>query len=242
MAVFVCLHGAGGRGSYWNLLAAELAPLGHELVAMDLPCDQEVGLSAYASTVVDAIGDRPEGVALVAQSLSGFIAPLVSTQLPVELMVLVAAMVPWPGESGSEWWANTGHAKALAAQQLPDDSPETIFLHDVPAEVLASLEPPRTRPARCSRSRGRCQPGRRCRRASSCAATTASSRRSGSRRGGGAAGHRADRDRWRPLRLPQPAAGAGARHPPLLGRARTVVAVEPPRAHGDMSRRRPPTP
>ena len=143
MAVFVCLHGAGGRGSYWNLLAAELAPLGHEVVAMDLPCDQEVGLSAYAATVVDAIGDRPEGVALVAQSLSGFIAPLVSTQVPVELMVLVAAMVPRPGESGSEWWANTGHAEAVAAQQLPDDSPETMFLHDVPAEVLASLEPPR---------------------------------------------------------------------------------------------------
>ena len=58
-------------------------------------------------------------------------------------MVLVAAMVPRPGESGGAWWANTGHADAVAAEELPDDSPETLFTHDVPAEVLAAAGPPR---------------------------------------------------------------------------------------------------
>ena len=143
MATFVLIHGAGGRASYWDLVRAELEPVGHEVVAMDLPCDQEVGLNAYTAAVVDAIGDRRGELVLVAQSLAGFIAPLVCAQVPVDLMVLIAAMVPRPGESGGEWWVNTGHAEAVAAEGLPDDSPETLFTHDVPAEVLDSVPPPR---------------------------------------------------------------------------------------------------
>ena len=143
MATFVCIHGAGGRGSCWGSVAAELERSGHEVVTMDLPCEQEVGLSVYTAAVVDAIDDRRRELVLVAHSLAGFIAPLVCTQVPVERMVLVAAMVPRPGESGAEWWTNTGHEKAVAAQRLPDDSLETLFTHDVPAEVLASLAPPR---------------------------------------------------------------------------------------------------
>jgi pimeloyl-ACP methyl ester carboxylesterase len=142
MATFVCIHGAGGRASYWDLLATVLARHGHEVVTMDLPCEQEVGLTHYANAVTDAIGQRNDLV-LVAQSLAGFVAPLVAERVPVEMIVLLAAMVPRPGESGHDWWANTGHAAAVAAQGLPDDSPETVFTHDVPAEVLASLPPPR---------------------------------------------------------------------------------------------------
>lgn len=143
MATFVCLHGAGGRASYWSAVAAELARAGHDVVAVDLPCEQEVGLDAYATAVVDGVGDRRDDLVVVAQSLSGFVAPLVCNRIPVELLVLVAAMVPRPGESGEQWWTNTGHAAAVAAQGLPDDSPETLLTHDVPAEVLAAVEPPR---------------------------------------------------------------------------------------------------
>jgi pimeloyl-ACP methyl ester carboxylesterase len=143
MATFVLIHGAMGRASHWRLVAVELEGRGHDVVAMDLPCDQEVGLDAYVAAVVDAIGDRRGGLVLVAQSLAGLIAPLVAAQVPVELMVLVTAMVPRPGESGGEWWVNTGHQQAVAAQGLSDDSPETLFTHDVPADVLAGLEPPR---------------------------------------------------------------------------------------------------
>jgi pimeloyl-ACP methyl ester carboxylesterase len=147
MAVFVCLHGAGGHGAYWDLVAAELAPLGHEVVAPDLPCDREVGLDAYVDTAVAAIGDRRDDLVLVAQSLAGLVAPLVATRVDVDLMVLVAAMVPRPGEPGGEWWAATGHEQAFAAQDLPDDSPETVFVHDVPPEVLAAFPPPRDQTA-----------------------------------------------------------------------------------------------
>jgi pimeloyl-ACP methyl ester carboxylesterase len=143
MATFICIHGAGGHASSWNLVAAELRPLGHEVVAMDLPCDQPVGLDAYTDAVVAAIGGRRGDLVLVAQSLAGLIAPLVCERVPIDLMVLLTAMVPRPGESGGEWWANTHQAEAVAAEGLPDDSPETLFTHDVPVDVLASVPPPR---------------------------------------------------------------------------------------------------
>ena len=138
MATFVCMHGAGGLGAHWDLVAAPLRASGHDVVAVDLPCDQEVGLQAYVDTVLDAIEDRDDHLVLVAQSLSGLIAPLVAAQRPVDLLVLVTAMVPRPGESGGAWWTNVGQAEAVAALRLEDDSPETLFLHDVPPEVLAA--------------------------------------------------------------------------------------------------------
>lgn len=143
MATFVCIHGAGGRSSYWRHVGAHLEGAGHEVVAVDLPCDQPVGLDAYTDAVVQAIGARRGDLVLVAQSLAGFVAPLVTTRVPVDLMVLVTAMVPRSAETGGEWWANTGHQAAVEAQGLGDGSPEALFTHDVPPEVLASLDPPR---------------------------------------------------------------------------------------------------
>ena len=52
-------------------------------------------------------------------------------------------MIPAPGETGGEWWGNTGQAEAVAAQGLPDDRAETLFVHDVPPDVLAAAGPPR---------------------------------------------------------------------------------------------------
>ena len=49
-----------------------------------------------------AIGDRADLV-VVAQSFGGFTAPLVCHRLPVDLLVLVAGMVPRPAESPDDW-------------------------------------------------------------------------------------------------------------------------------------------
>jgi pimeloyl-ACP methyl ester carboxylesterase len=148
MATFLYLHGAGGRGASWDRVAAEVRRHGHAVVAPDLPSDEEVGLDAYVDAAVAAIGPPPTDLVVVAQSLSGFIAPLVATRVPVELIVLVAAMVPVPGESAGEWWGATGQGEAFTAQGLPDDSVETVFLHDVPAQVVASTPPPRDQAGR----------------------------------------------------------------------------------------------
>jgi pimeloyl-ACP methyl ester carboxylesterase len=137
VATYVLIHGAGDVAWYWHLLAAELHERGHDVVAVDLPCDNEsAGLSKYADTVVDAIGDRTDLV-VVAQSLGGFTAPLVCDRVPVDLLVLVAAMVPSPGETGKDWWVNTGYEQAVREQGEHDDSPIAVFLHDVPPELAA---------------------------------------------------------------------------------------------------------
>jgi len=142
MATFVLIHGAGGRGSDWGLVADELRAAGHEVLAVDLPCDDEsAGLAEYREAVLDVIGDRRDDLVLVAQSLAGFTAPLVADRVPVERIVLVTAMIPKPGETGDDWWVNTGTADAIKAQGLPDDA--ELFVHDVPPHVLEAMEPPR---------------------------------------------------------------------------------------------------
>ena len=145
MATYVLIHGAGSDSWYWHLVAPELRAMGHEVVAPDLPCDDDsAGLAEYADAVVDAIGPRTEHLALVAQSLGGFTAPLVCERLPVELLVLLAAMVPAPGEPPGEWWTNTGWEQAHREQAERDGralgeelDPVVEFLHDVPPDVVA---------------------------------------------------------------------------------------------------------
>src|SRR5580698_4950965 len=135
VATYVLIHGAGSDSWYWHLVAPELRALGHEVVAVDLPCDDnDAGLPEYADAVVAAVGERRDLI-LVAQSLGGFTAPLVCDRLPVALLILVAAMTPLPGESPGEWWTNTGH-------EFPDPfDPAVVFAHDLPPELAtASLQ------------------------------------------------------------------------------------------------------
>src|ERR687894_796480 len=144
MTSYVLIPGAGGAAWYWHLLVAELQERGHDVVAVDLPAaDDSAGLIEYADTVVDAIGDRTV-IVVVAQSLAGFTAPLVCERVPVTLLVLLNAMIPAPGESPGDWWANTGHARARAEQAARDgrtlaDDEDLLdaFFHDVPPDVTA---------------------------------------------------------------------------------------------------------
>jgi pimeloyl-ACP methyl ester carboxylesterase len=152
MCTYILIPGAGSDSWYWHLVAPRLEKLGHDVVAVDLPfADDTAGLAEYADAVVAAIGDPADhtgpargDLVLVAQSMAGFTAPLVCERLPVALMVLVAAMVPLPGESPGDWWANTRHAEAQRAAGAregwdpDDDDPFVVFLHDVPADVAAA--------------------------------------------------------------------------------------------------------
>ncbi|GAA3233644.1 alpha/beta hydrolase [Actinocorallia longicatena] len=143
MSTFVLLHGAGDSAWYWHLVEPDLRAAGHGTVAMDLPVgDPKAGLNEYADAVVEAVGDRT-GLVLVAQSMAGFVAPLAAARLPLEEIVLVAAMVPAEGETVGAWWENTGHSEArraaeTAAGRDPDApfDPEVVFLHDVPRPLI----------------------------------------------------------------------------------------------------------
>src|ERR1035437_8308046 len=129
---------------YWHRLVPELLQRGHDVVAVNLPAgDDSAGLVQYADTVTDAGGDRTQLV-LVAQSLAGFTAPLVCERLPVDLLVMLNAMVPAPGETPGQWWANTDHSAARTEQADRDglrlkDDPELLdaFFHVIPADVRA---------------------------------------------------------------------------------------------------------
>ena len=144
MANYALIHGAGSDGWYWHLVAPELRARGHDVVAPDLPCaDDSAGLAEYVEVAMSAIGDRRDLI-VVAQSMGGFTAPLLCDRVPVDLIILVAAMVPLPGEPPGEWWTNTRHAEAKRANDERDGRPTdgdfdpvVTFLHDVPPEVVA---------------------------------------------------------------------------------------------------------
>jgi pimeloyl-ACP methyl ester carboxylesterase len=126
VATYALIHGGGSSGWDWHLVAPELERRGHEVVAPDLPTeDESAGLWDYADFVVEAVGERADLI-VVGHSLGGFTAPLVCARTPADLLVLVAAMVPAPGETATEWWSNTGYEGS---------GEEDVFYHDVPPEL-----------------------------------------------------------------------------------------------------------
>jgi pimeloyl-ACP methyl ester carboxylesterase len=131
MATYALIHGGGDSAFYWHLLEPELRSRGHEAISMDLPCeDDSAGFGEYADAVAAAVAERERpDLIVVAQSLGGFTAPLVCDRVPVALMVLVAAMVPAPGERGDDWPANTGYPGPQGESEME------IFYDDVADEV-----------------------------------------------------------------------------------------------------------
>ena len=158
-ACFLLVPGAGGDSWYWHRAAGELRARGHRVIAVDLPAgDDTAGFTEYADAVlasasaagIDA-GWRGELV-LVAQSMAGFLAPVLCERLPVTQLVLLNGMIPAPGETFGEWWHNTGSGEARRELDLregrPTDAefdPVVYFLHDLPPELVeqAMREEPR---------------------------------------------------------------------------------------------------
>lgn len=146
-ATFVLVPGAGGSPWFWSRVVPLLAEAGHHAVAVDLPGDDpDVDLQGYVDRVVEAVrsarGDGP--VVLVGQSFGGFSASAAALVEPVDLLVLLNAMVPLPGESGVQWWRAVGQAAARrTAESAAGRDPSRpfdvleVFFHDAPDDVLA---------------------------------------------------------------------------------------------------------
>ncbi len=140
MATFALVPGAGGSAWSWHLVARELESLGHRPVPVDLPAgDDAAGLEEYVAAVVEAAPREVEDLVVVGMSMGGLTAPLVATRLPVRLIVLLNAMIPAPGETGSQWWELTGQRAAmvehgrqigLSEEDLADDA--VVYGHDLP--------------------------------------------------------------------------------------------------------------
>ncbi|HEU5158987.1 MAG TPA: alpha/beta hydrolase [Streptosporangiaceae bacterium] len=157
MSTFALIHGAGDVGWYWHLVAAELRTRGHDVVAPDLPSDDESAtLSDYADVVADAVAGK-RNLVVVGQSYGAFTAPLVADRLPADVLVLVTGMIPSPGESPNDWWHNTGYHSAVAEQAARDGGltghadPYVSFYHDVPRELAEeALSRDRAHPSHAS--------------------------------------------------------------------------------------------
>jgi pimeloyl-ACP methyl ester carboxylesterase len=143
-ATYVLLPGAGGDSWYWHLVAPELRARGHEVLTPELPADDDgAGLAEYTEAVVRVLGDRT-GLVVAAQSMAAFVAPMLCERVDVQLLILVAPMIPSPGESPGAWWSNTGQTTARRRQDEcegrdPDAAFDvmTTFMHDVPPDIVA---------------------------------------------------------------------------------------------------------
>jgi pimeloyl-ACP methyl ester carboxylesterase len=148
VTTFVLIPGAGGAAWFWHRVVPLIERAGHQAIAVDLPAeDESAGLPQYADLVVSAAAGRDD-VVLVGMSLGGFTVPMAAERLPGARCVLVNAMIPLPGETPGAWWSNTGWSEAMkAAAQAGGYGSEfdenVHFLHDVPAEVLATGQAPR---------------------------------------------------------------------------------------------------
>ncbi|MFE0106633.1 alpha/beta fold hydrolase [Streptomyces sp. NPDC059009] len=157
MATYVLIHGAACGPWHWHLLEPELRALGHDVVTVDLPCDDDrAGLAEYADAVVDAVEtvdavhavghatSAPGQLVLVAHSFAGLVAPLTCDRLPVDLLVMLNAMPPRPGEPPADWWAATGHAEARRERAAldgttPEEDPNAL-LRGLPDALAAEVD------------------------------------------------------------------------------------------------------
>ena len=109
---YILIPGAGGMAWYWHRVVALLEQARREVIAVDLPGDDEsAGLDDYAEIVVREIGQRTN-VTLVAQSLGAFTAAVVCERISVGKLIFVNAMIPVPCETAGDWWgtrAPQGH-------------------------------------------------------------------------------------------------------------------------------------
>jgi pimeloyl-ACP methyl ester carboxylesterase len=136
MAIYALIHGAGDVGWYWHLVERELRSRGHDTVAPDLPIeDDDATFADHARLVLDAIAaipDRDELV-VVGQSWGGYVAPIVADQAAASRLILVAGMIPQPGETAEEMWEATGWRMPRA----DDSSALGVFYHDVDPGLAA---------------------------------------------------------------------------------------------------------
>ena len=134
MATYAFIHGAGDVGWYWHLVERELRQRGHVTLAPDLPIgDDDATLADHAQVVADAIAAMPGGgeLVIVGQSWGAYIAPLVAAHAHADRLILVAPMIPRPGETATEMF------EATRWQQGESSDTIDAFYHDVDPALAA---------------------------------------------------------------------------------------------------------
>ncbi len=139
------IPGAGADPRVYAATIGALEGLGERALAPMLPLDDEDATpSDHAAAVLAALPGDADEVVVVAQSLGAFAGPLVAERAGAAGLVLLAPMIPSPGETAGEWWANTGHEEAIAdlrerfgpMSEWDREALGHVFFHDVDAETL----------------------------------------------------------------------------------------------------------
>jgi hypothetical protein len=143
LPTFVLIPGAGTDPRMFDATIEALRELGHDAIAPPLPLDDEDATPSDHADAVAAAVPAGEDIVVVAQSLGAFTGPLVAARVPVALLILLAPMIPAPGETAGEWWENTGHEEAIAdvlarhgpGSEWGQEAVDDVFLHDVDPDV-----------------------------------------------------------------------------------------------------------
>jgi pimeloyl-ACP methyl ester carboxylesterase len=100
MTTFALVHGAWHGAWCWEKVAPLLQEAGHDVVAMDLPIDDNTAtFDTHADVVCAAVDGCSDDLILVAHSYGGMVIPLVAARRPVRHLVFVCAFVPYVGRS-----------------------------------------------------------------------------------------------------------------------------------------------
>lgn len=140
-ATFVLIPGAGTDPRVYEATIAALRELGHEGIAPPLPLDDPAATpSDHADAIVAALGDPPPAtLVVVGQSLGAYAATIAAARLRPRRLILLAPMIPAPGESAGDWWKGTGHLEAIAPlterigppSEWDEAAMAEVFYHDV---------------------------------------------------------------------------------------------------------------
>jgi hypothetical protein len=148
MATFALIPGAGTDPRVYRATIEMLRVFGHDGLAPPLPLrDPQARPSDHAEAVARALPSNGE-IVVVAHSLGAFAGTLVPARAQVSLLILLAPMVPKPGETAAQWWGDTKHAEAIAGvlkrhgpmSNWGPDAISDVFLHDVDPDVAADNE------------------------------------------------------------------------------------------------------
>jgi len=103
MTTFALVHGGWHGAECWNALSPFLRDGGHNVIAMDLPCeDPTANFSDCADVVCDSLRGCDDDLVLVGHSMGGQTIPLVAARRPVQHLVYLCGLVPNVGLSLAE--------------------------------------------------------------------------------------------------------------------------------------------
>jgi pimeloyl-ACP methyl ester carboxylesterase len=151
VTTFVLVHGSWHGAWCWQRVIPELTRLGHRASAVELPSDQVTATTADLAAAISARISEPEDTVLVAHSMSGLVAPVVASALPLRELVFLAGLLPLPGSS---WLDQVRTVPTMAPEwgtyfprQRRDAEGRTfwtardaaeLFYHDCPPEDAAA--------------------------------------------------------------------------------------------------------